>query len=108
MLKSLLSRRVLKTVRETQKRTISTSGGLERLEMVSEPNTRRCASEEAELRRGWTRGGVPARMLASKGGGLGVPHQLEKGTSASKDAGLRREVDCEIPRRLGRRTKHSL
>ena len=43
-----------------------------------------------------------------KGGGLGVPHQLEKGTNASEDAGPRRGVDCEIPRRLGKRTKHSL
>ena len=26
-----------------------------------------------------------------------VPHRLEKGTSASKDVGPRREVNCEIP-----------
>ena len=42
---------------------------------------------------------------ASKGGGLGVPYRFEKGMSVSKDVGLQREVDCEIPHRLGRRTK---
>ena len=53
--------------------------------MVSELDTRRCASEEAEPQRGWTRGGVlakmldhidwrrervPARTLGTEGGGL--------------------------------------
>ena len=37
----------------------------------------------------------------------GVPHQLGYGTSASEDAGLD-GVDCEIPYRLGRKTKHPL
>ena len=37
-----------------------------------------------------------------------IPHRLERGTSASEDAGLRRVVDCEIPHRLERGTKHSL
>ena len=41
-------------------------------------------------------------------GGLGVSHRLEKGTSASENAGPRRGVDCEIPHQLERRTKHSL
>ena len=40
-------------------------------------------------------------------GAWGVPHRMEKGTSASEGARPRREVDCEIPRRLGRRMKHS-
>ena len=33
---------------ENPKRTISASGGLGLLQMVSEPDTRQCASEEAE------------------------------------------------------------
>ena len=37
-----------------------------------------------------------------------VPHQLEKGTSASEYAGPCKEVDWEIPHRLERRTKYSL
>ena len=48
--------------------------------MVSELDTRQCASEEAKPRREWTRGDVPARTLGPKGGGLGGPTQLEKGT----------------------------
>ena len=36
---------------------------------------------------GWTWGGVPARTLGPKGGGLGVPHRLEKGMSANENAG---------------------
>ena len=31
-----------------------------------------------------------------------IPHRLERGTSASEDAGPRREVDYEIPHRLER------
>ena len=58
--------------------------------MVSEPNTRRCASEEAEPRRGkheavWQQG-----RRASKGVDWGVPHRLEKGTNASEDVGPQR------------------
>ena len=45
---------------------------------------------------------------APKGGELGIPHRLEKGMSASEDAGARRGMDCEIPRQLERGTKHSL
>ena len=36
---------------ENPKRTISTNSGSETLQMVSEPDTRRCASKEAEPRR---------------------------------------------------------
>ena len=43
---------VLKTLRESPKKTIFASGGLGLLQMVSEPNTGRCASEEAELQKG--------------------------------------------------------
>ena len=45
---------------------------------------------------------------APKGMDWGVPHRLEKGTSARKDTGIRRGVDCEISYRLRRRTKNSL
>ena len=38
--------------------------------MISKPDIRRCGSEEAESRRGWTRGSVPTRMLGLEGGGL--------------------------------------
>ena len=108
------SRRVLKNLegtpkRENPKRTISVSSGHGLLQMVSEQDTERCASEETKPRRG-----VDTRQCASKDvgprrGWIGwVSHRLEKGTSASKDTGPRRGVDCEIPHRLGRRMKHSL
>ena len=50
--------------------------------MVSEPDTGQCANKDIGPLRGvdW-----------------GVLHRLERGTSASKDAGTRRRVDCEIP-----------
>ena len=35
------------------KRTISASGGLGTLQMVSEPDTGRCANEDTGLSRGW-------------------------------------------------------
>ena len=35
--------------------------------MVSEPDIERCASKEAEPRRGWIRGSVPVRTLDPKG-----------------------------------------
>ena len=90
----------MKPERESPKRTISTSGGLEPLQMVSEPNTKQGASEEAKPRRG-----VDTRRCASKDVGprrrvdWGVSHRLEKGTSVSENAGPRRGVDCEIPKR---------
>ena len=59
--KPLPSRHVLKTLRESSKRTISASDGLGPLQMVLEPVTGRCASEEAILRRG-----VDMRQCASK------------------------------------------
>ena len=41
------------------------NGGLELLQMVPEPDTERCGSEEVEPRRRWTRGGfgVPTSIL---------------------------------------------
>ena len=53
----------VKPERESPKRTISANGGLGPLQMVSEPDTKRCAREEVETQRGWTRISVPARML---------------------------------------------
>ena len=56
-------------------------------------DTRRCATKDA----------------GPKGGGFGeVPHQLEKGTSASKDARPQRAVDCDVLHWLEMRTKHYL
>ena len=52
-----------KSERESPKRTISVSGGIEMLQMVLEPDTRRCASEDAGPRRG-----VDCE----------IPHQLER------------------------------
>ena len=54
----LSSRRVLITVRLTAirnrpNRTIFASSGLELLQMVSEPDTRLCATEDARPLRGW-------------------------------------------------------
>ena len=59
----------LTTIRNEPKRTISTSGGFELLQMVLESDTGWCANQDARPLRG---------------------------------------VDCEIPHRLERRTKHSL
>ena len=39
--------------RKNPKRIISSSGGLELLQMVLEPNNGQCASKDAEPRRGW-------------------------------------------------------
>ena len=107
MWKPLPSRRILETLRGSLKRTISVSGGIGLLQMY-QSQTLRCASKEAELRRGWTRGGVLARTLGLKGVDCGVPHQLEKGTSVREDVGHEGGVDCKILHRLGRRMKRSL
>ena len=60
--------------RESPKKTISTSNGLEPLQIVLEPDTGWCASEEAKPRRGWTWGCVPARTLGPKWGWIGGSH----------------------------------
>ena len=77
---------------------------------------RRCASKDAGPKGGGMGGptsigkgtSVSENAGPRRGDGLGVLHRLEKGTSANKDARSRRRVDCEIPHRLGRRTEHSL
>ena len=55
-------------IRNGPKRTISTSGGFGLLQMVSESDTRQCASEDVEPLRG-----VDYEVL----------HQLERGTKHS-------------------------
>ena len=57
-----------KSKRESPNRTMSASGGLWLLQMVSEPDTERCASEEIKPRRGWTQRGMPARTLGPQKG----------------------------------------
>ena len=63
-----------KPKRKSPKRTISASGGFGPLQMVSELDNRWCASEEAEPRKGWTRGGVLARMLGPEEGWIVRSH----------------------------------
>ena len=36
-----------------------------------------------------------------------IPHQLERGSTDSEDAGPEREVDCEVPHRLEKGTSAS-
>ena len=70
------------------------------LQMVSESNTKGGASEKVEPRRGWTRGGGPARTLGPKSEWIGGSHiNWRKGTSATRWPS--KGVDCEIPHRLG-------
>ena len=69
-------------MRNGPKRTISASSGLELLQIVSDPVTEWCASEDAR----------PLRGVDCE-----IPHRLERGTSASEDVGIRKGVDCEIP-----------
>ena len=99
-----------KALRKSPKKTIFASGGFWPLQMVSELDTRRCASLLAVPRRG-----VDTRQCASKDTGpqsevdLGaVPHRLEEGKSASEDARSRKGVDCDVPHWLRRRTNHHL
>ena len=49
------------------------------------------ASEEAEPRRGWHEAVWQQGRRTLKEDGLGVPHRLEKGKSASEDAGPKGE-----------------
>ena len=51
MWKPLPSRRVLKTLRGSPKRTTFASGGFGSLQMVSEPDNGQCGSEDSESRR---------------------------------------------------------
>ena len=57
-----------KPERESPKRTIFACGGLGLLQMVSEPDTGRCASEDAR---------------SSRGVDSEIPHRLERGTKHS-------------------------
>ena len=58
--------------------------------MVSEPETERCANEEAEPRSGVDTRCVSKDVGPQRGGFGVVSHRLEKGTSASEDAGPQR------------------
>ena len=74
-----------KPEKESPKRTISASDALRLLQMVSEPDTGRCASEEAEPQRG-----VDTKRYARKdagppkGGGLGSSTLIGKGNECQR------------------------
>ena len=106
--KSLPNRRVLKTLRgspkgKAQRRQCRLAVGLGRYKWYQKSQT----LGDVRARRLFPEGGrheavCQSRRSAPRGLDLlGVPHRLEKGTSASEDAGLRRGVDCEILHRLG-------
>ena len=78
--------------RRMQVRTLGPKGGGFGGDPTSIGERNKC-----QQRRRYTRGGVPVRTLGPEGEVdlVGIPHRLEKGRSASKDAGPRREVDCE-------------
>ena len=60
--------------KKSPKITMSTSGGLGLLQMVSELDTGRCASQDIECWRGWTPDSVPARTLGLEGGWIVRSH----------------------------------
>ena len=70
----------LTVVRNELKRTIFVRGELGLLQIVSESDTGRCASEDV---------GPPRRVDCE------IPHRLN-----NEDVGPPRRVDCEIPHRL--------
>ena len=83
-----------KSERESPKRTMSASGGLGLLQMISKLDIRRCASEETKLQRG-----VDTRRCASKDaelrrGWIGGPtligegNECQQGRWAPKGGGL--------------------
>ena len=65
---------VLKTLRERLERTIFASGRFGPLQMVSEADTRRCASGRLSPEGGWTRGGVTTRSLGPEEGWIVRSH----------------------------------
>ena len=110
--KLLPNRCVLKTLRESLKGKVqreqyllAVDFGL--LQMVSEPDSGRGASEETEPQRGGHEAVCQQGRWVPKRGGLGIPHRLEKKWVSARTLGLE-GVDCEIPHQLERRTKHSL
>ena len=64
--------------------------------MVSEPNTERCASEETEPQRGWTRGDVPARTMGPVRRWIGGPTSIGEGNECQRGRWASREMDYEI------------
>ena len=59
-----------KPERESPKRTISASDWFGPSQMVSELDIGRCVSGRLSPEGGWTRDGVPMRMLGPEGSGL--------------------------------------
>ena len=49
-----------------------------------------------------------ARLLGPERGGLGGPTSIGEGNECQRGCWVPKGVVCEIPRRLGGRTKHSL
>ena len=68
--------------------------------MVLEPDTSRLSLKWVDT------SGVPARMLGHKGGGLGGPTSMGEENKCQRGRWASQGVDCEIPYRLARRTKH--
>ena len=108
---------------ESPRRTIYASGGLGLLQMVSELDIGRCASEEAEPRRGVDTGWCAIKDARPRRGvGTGwcaiKDARPRRGWIGRSHIGKRKEcwggcwalkgVDCEISHWLGRRMKHSL
>ena len=79
-----------KPERENPKKTIFAIGRFGPLQMVSEPDTRQCASEEVEPRRGVDR-------CANKD--AGPQREVNWGSHIDwrRERGHQRGVDCEIP-----------
>ena len=79
--------------------TIFVSGGLGRLQMVSEEDIRWCVNEDARPQRGMDTVAVCQQgCWAPKGSGLWIQHRLKRGTSVSEDAEPRRGwiVRCHV------------
>ena len=76
------------------KETISATGGFGTLQIVSEPNTERCASEEADPRRGLDTRRCASKDAGPKRGWIGDPtsigerNKCQRGCWASKRSGL--------------------
>ena len=94
-----------KLERESPKRTIYTSGGLELLQMVSESDTRQCVGEEAKPQRGWTQGSVPARTLGPEGGWIEGFHIIGEGNECQQGRWAPKENGLSDPTLVGRRTE---
>ena len=77
------------------------------LQMVSKLDIGWCTSENVEHRRRVDTGQCANEDAGPKEVDCEIPHQLERETSANKDAMSRRRMYCEIPHRLERETSAS-